>query len=269
MRRSLHSFLERAEPMKIGVQLYTLRQMLDDDFEGVLGKLAETGCHAVEFAWKFGGKPPEELARFMEKVGLEVCGFHLKEGESQDPTSMAFEYALALNAPFVTLSQANAVAGDWPGAIERVRRAATIASDKGLGFSYHHHAEEFAEIGGKTALDILAEELDEGLVQLELDTYWIRKGGEGPVARLRHHAGRVPQLHAKDMAADGAFAPVGTGEIDFPAVLAAAKTAGVKWVIVEQDVCQGPPLECVRTSVKNLRGIISSRKERQMKDVDG
>ena len=240
--------------MKLGIQLYTVRDRLEEDFEGTLRAIKDMGYDGVEFAWMFGGKTPEELAKFVEQdLGLLVCGFHLKTAEATNAKDPAWTYALALKSPYVTVSLAGWVEERWDEAIATVKEAGKIAKKKGLQFTYHHHAQEFADKGGKYALDVLLEATDPEEVKLELDTYWIRKGGEDPVAYLRTKAGRVPQLHVKDMAKDGSFAEVGEGEIDFPAVIEAADEARVPWLIVEQDKCARPSIESAEISAKNLK----------------
>lgn len=89
----------------------------------------------------------------------------------------------------------------------------------------------------------------------ELDTYWVKHGGEEPVDYIRKYKGRVPLLHLKDMAddADRSFAEIGEGILDIPAICAAAEDAGTQWLIVEQDVCKKSPIESVKLSLENLK----------------
>jgi sugar phosphate isomerase/epimerase len=88
-----------------------------------------------------------------------------------------------------------------------------------------------------------------------LDTYWVKHGGEDPVAYIKKLSGRCPILHLKDMADDAerSFAEVGEGILDFPAIFAAGEKAGAVWAMVEQDICPGDPLDSIRTSLANLR----------------
>jgi sugar phosphate isomerase/epimerase len=92
-------------------------------------------------------------------------------------------------------------------------------------------------------------------VKAEIDTYWVQRGGADPAAYIRQYAGRCPLIHLKDMAADekGSFAEVGEGTMDWPAIFTASEAGGARWYIVEQDVCQRPPLDSVAISLRNLR----------------
>jgi len=241
----------------IGIQLYTVRDALKKDFQGTIQALADMGYEGVEFAWNYGGMNPDALADFLDTCGLQAAGLHAPLDDLLKPDGQSYAYALGIGSPYVTTSLAGEVAKDWQAAVKNVAKAGKIAADHGLCFTYHNHAQEFETVDGEVALDMLYEKTDPEAVQGELDTYWIKKGGQDPVAYIRKYAWRVPQIHLKDMdKADGSFAPVGTGLIDVPAVLALAEEIGAAWVIVEQDTCKGPALEAARTSIGNIRKAI-------------
>lgn len=241
----------------IGIQLYTVRSLLDDDFSGTLQALAEMGYQGVEFAGNYGGLPPKELANLLKTLGLQCCGLHAKLDEIGNPQSNSYQYAKALGSPYITTSLAKAVAKDWGATIQNVNEAAPVATQAGMTFTYHNHAQEFAKINGAYALDLLYEKTDPAHVKAELDTYWIRKGGEDPAAYIRKYAGRIPQVHLKDMdAGDESFAEVGEGILDMKDILAAAEEADSEWIIVEQDTCKRPPLESANISIENLKKLM-------------
>ncbi len=242
----------------IGIQLYTVRESLKADFKGTLRKLAEIGYGAVEFAWNYGGMTPEQLADFLKECGLVCCGLHMPLEALLDVNSEHYGFAKAVKAPCVTVSLAGRVATDWEKVPADLAKGASIAASHGLSFTYHNHAQELAEYENTTALDWLYANTAPELVKAELDTYWLAKGGVDPVEYVSRYAGRLPQLHLKDMdREDGSFAEVGTGTLDFPAIIAAAKKAGVEWLIVEQDACKRPALESAALSLKNIKGILS------------
>jgi len=240
--------------LPLGIQLYTVRNELKEDFEGTLEKIAEMGFQAAEFGSDFGGMNPEEVATFVRGLGLETCGIHGGVFQLQDPSDPVYEYAEALGSDFVTTGLLREVHNDWPAAMKNVRAAAEVAHEKGFTFTYHNHAEELDTVDGRVALDALFETSDPERVHFELDTYWISKGGYDPVDYIRRFAGRVPQVHLKDMDAEtGTFTEVGEGIMDLHAIHEAAVQAGVRWMIYEQDRWERPPLESCRISIQNLR----------------
>jgi sugar phosphate isomerase/epimerase len=122
-------------------------------------------------------------------------------------------------------------------------------------FSYHNHAFEFARYADRYGLEILLDAKQPADVLFEPDVYWIRKGGEDPAAFVRKYAGRIPLVHLKDMAGDaeGSFAEVGEGILDWPSIFAAAEAGGAEWYIVEQDRWTRPSLEAAALSLRHLR----------------
>ena len=235
--------------MKLGIQLYTVRDQCKSDFSGTLKELAKMGYTGVEFAGNYGNMKPKALAAFLKKLGLTTAGQHVSLDAIRDPGSDAYSYAKALGCPYVTTSLAGEVSKDWKSVITKCIEAASTAVSKGCVFSYHNHAPEMTRIDGVTAEDMLFNAPGKHQPQFELDTYWIRKGGEDPLDYIRRYRGRVPQVHLKDMdAQDGSFTEVGRGVMDLPAIFKAATESGAEWIIVEQDICKRPPLESARIS---------------------
>src|SRR5712691_8081788 len=120
---------------------------------------------------------------------------------------------------------------------ERLNRAGTEAKAAGLQFAYHNHDFEFAPLEGKLPYDALLAETDPKLVQLEVDLYWITKGGQDPLAYFARWPGRFPMVHVKDSAGppDHRIVEVGAGKIDFKKIFAQSDQAGIKHYFVEHD----------------------------------
>ena len=142
---------------------------------------------------------------------------------------------------------------------EKLNKAGEKCHAAGLTFCYHNHAFEFQPTEGTTPFDVLVESLDPKLVGLELDVFWVSVAGHDPVETLKKLSGRVHLVHLKDKAQGtpvmykesvpaSAFKEVGSGVIEWPAVLSAAKAAGVAHYFVEQDQTPGDPLESLRQS---------------------
>ena len=122
--------------------------------------------------------------------------------------------------------------------------------------AYHHHDFEFApDADGTRPFDRLVAGTDPALVSFELDVFWLKRGGEDPLAMIRKMAGRVRLLHLKDYKADGGMDDVGAGTLDFPALLAAGADVGVEHRFVEHDFPPAPYWPSVEASLRYLRGL--------------
>jgi sugar phosphate isomerase/epimerase len=132
------------------------------------------------------------------------------------------------------------------------RRAAT----HGLRFGYHNHSFEFAAFDGTTIWEVLRAEMTDD-VDLEIDVYWAAGGGMDPAGLIGSATGRVKTLHMKDRGPGRAFAdaPAGQGTLDFPAIVAAGRAAGVEWYIAEQDDAVSP-LDDIVTARTYLQSLV-------------
>jgi sugar phosphate isomerase/epimerase len=232
--------------------LYTVRDDCQKDFKGTLKALAGMGYQGVEMAGNTGGMSPRELARFLHSLDLHAIGQHCGLEDILNPRSEIYACARALNAAFVTTSLCGEVGKNWPATIDRMVQAAAVAYSQGCVFTYHNHAQEMGLLNGVIAEDLVLAR--HSLVQFEMDTYWIRRGGQDPVNIIRRYAGRAPEIHLKDMnPADQDFTEVGRGNMDLPGILAAAEECGARWIIVEQDTCKRPALESARISIDSLK----------------
>ena len=240
---------------KIGIQLYTVRDMTDDEsFKDTLRALADLGFQGVEFAWKYGGMNPGELAEFIRSLGLICCGMHLKLDELLDPGHLVYKYAEAVESPYVTTSLAGRVS-EWDALLPRVNEAGRIASEKGFTFTYHNHHQEFDGPTGDNAFDRLAAETDPNYVKLELDIGWVAKAGDDPMEVWKRYAERIPQIHLRDYDADSdQICDIGEGFIDAASVLEQARQAGTQWLIFEQDKYPVSPLESARVCIEQIGG---------------
>jgi len=238
----------------LGIQLYSVRSLTEEDvFKETLTALANMGFQGVEFAWKYGGMDPNELARFLRSTGLVCCGLHVQLAELLDPNHLVYEYAVATGSPFITTSLASRVA-EWAELVPRIDEAAVVARSKGLQFTYHNHYQEFEKINGVYAQDLMRDQTDSDLVRFELDLGWIRKGGEEPIAYWRGFAGRVPQIHLRDYDAEsGQICDIGAGFIDVAAVAAQAVEMGSDWLIYEQDCYPVSPMASAKVCIEQCR----------------
>ncbi len=244
---------------KIGIQMYTIREALWDDFKGVCRELVKLGCDGVELAFYFGDMEPEELAAFFREIKLKSCGMHVYEKELYDPNSKMWEYAKALDVPYLSLS----LCGDYSQCenqcLEMCRKAGADAQANNRVFSFHNHDGEFmVQPDGVIPFDRIMSQCSPEQVKCELDIYWIAKAKLDPIAYIRKYASRLSQLHVKDMdAEDGSFTELGKGIIDLPGCIAAAAETQCQWLIYEQDICKKDCFESAIESIEHLKKLLN------------
>lgn len=248
------------QPNPISVQMYTLRDAVAADYVGTLRAVAELGYRAVELV-TLGNLTAPALRQELDTLGLAASGMHVALDRLESDTEHALREVIALGAPYVIVPYTPPERRKNADAYRRLGQSLNtigrVAQQHGLQLCYHHHDFEFERFDNATGLAILLEASDPTLVQAEIDVYWAAKAGVDPVQLIRGLTGNVPLVHLKDMAATatGEFAEVGSGTLDFPAILAAGDAAGVVFYVVEQDVCQRPPLESVGMSLTYLRSL--------------
>lgn len=244
----------------VGLQLYTLRDLLKDDFLGTLKKVAEIGYKHVEFAG-YGGISAAEMRKALDDLGLKSHSSHTNIQALRDDFNKNTEYFLEIGNRYIAFgSLSGSELGDperMPALMEEVERLGERCKQIGLQLCYHNHAFEFDKVGENVILEEIYNRTSPEHFQAELDLYWVKKAGFDPLTLVQTYKGRVPLLHIKDMADDEAqsFAEVGHGIIDYHPVFEAATELGVRHYIVEQDKCQRPPLESVKMSFDYLRSI--------------
>jgi sugar phosphate isomerase/epimerase len=142
--------------------------------------------------------------------------------------------------------------------IEVFQKTGEACKKAGIGFAYHNHSTEFDAVeGGKTPYELILSQTDKDLVKMELDLAWAYKAGKDPVALFKEQPGRFPLWHIKDMKADkSTITEVGNGGVDFKTTFAAAKTAGLKYIFVEQDMAPNG-IESITTSYNNLKSLLA------------
>jgi sugar phosphate isomerase/epimerase len=249
---------------QIGLQMYTVRERAGADMIGTLKELAEIGYTAVEFAG-YGGVPVGDLKATLDELGIRAFAAHVGldqfrtrfDGVVDDLKTLGAEFAIV---PFVAPADRADLFGDLDALASTFNDWGARCRDAGLRFAYHNHDFEFAPAasGSGTLLDGLMGATDPSLVGLELDAFWAAYAGFDPLAVIAQYSGRIPLLHAKDMAAgeQKADAPVGEGILPWREIIAAADAAGTEWYIVEQDHPRDAMVD-VATSLRALEALAS------------
>ena len=262
----------------IGLQLYSVRDLMKADVAGTLAKVAAIGFKEVEFAGLFG-QEPKAVRAMLDKNGLTAPASHVDWAtvETKLPETLAAARILGhqfLIVPWVG-EEERKQPDIWKKAAALFNKAGQECRAGGIQFAYHQHGFEFVPsdaLGGKLPYDYLLENTDPALVKMELDICWTVAAEQDPVAYFTKYPGRFPLVHVKDWLKDGTrveglrrragpgtkftgqMANVGAGSIDWKRIFAQAEKAGVKHFIVEHDNPKSPidDLGASYTYLRNL-----------------
>ncbi|MEY3432618.1 MAG: hypothetical protein RL131_554 [Bacteroidota bacterium] len=256
---------------KIGVQLYTVRDLIAKDPKGTLTKVASLGFGEVEnfgYNGKFFGMSASEYKSVLEGLNLYAPSGHYMYGNfgnKKIPGTIltgwdkAVEDAAAIGQKYMVVAylmpEERGNIDTYKKIAADLNKAAETCKKAGIQLCYHNHDFEFEAQNGVLPFDILTSETDSKLVQVELDLYWTVKAGQDPIALFKKHKGRIALWHVKDMDKTDKknFTEVGNGVIDFASIFKQAKTSGMKHFFVEQDTCPGSPLISIEKSISHIK----------------
>jgi sugar phosphate isomerase/epimerase len=231
---------------KIGLELYTVRDALQKDFEGTLAKVAKIGYKEVEFAGYFAHIPdftpsPKRTREILDSNGLAAPSTHVPYSAlSAENWPRVLEAARILGHDFIVnpsidrevLKQPDG----WKRAAETFNRTGEESQKAGIQFAYHNHVEEFKPVvDGKLPYDILLSESDPKFVKMEMDLGWAHEAGINPLKYFAQYPGRFPLVHVKDFDKNDMMTEVGSGVVDWKSIFAKADLAGIKHYFVEHD----------------------------------
>jgi len=254
---------------KIGLQLYTVRDLMKRDFDGTLAKVAAIGYKEVEFAGYFDHSPKDVRAA-VDRRGLTAPSAHIDYKSLGEKFPEVIEAAKVVGHEYLVNpwieEEIRKQPDGWKHAAETFNRAGEACKKAGIQFAYHNHWFEFLPVNGKLPYDLLLTECDPNLVKMELDLCWITVGGQDPLKYFDRYPGRFPLVHVKDVkrvppvTAGGAqdfgssmkdMTEVGSGIIDWKKIFAQSDKAGIKHYFVEHDNPK-KPLESIKTSYDYL-----------------
>ncbi len=271
--------------LPIAIQLYSVRDFMEKDPAGTLRQIAAMGYDGIEPCGGSYDMDPHTFRALCDELGLKIISAHVSynmlttdlENQLSLYQTLGVEY---IAYPYMVEGQRPGDA-DYETVLENMRLIGKQAGSKGIQMLYHNHEFEFEKIDGQYKLEYQFDHLTPKELQAELDTCWVTVSGEDPAAYIRKFTGRCPVVHLKDFYMSGEkpahlyaliglpeteadegeskleFRPTGEGMLNIPAILEAAKDAGSKWIIVEQD---NPSLgmdqmECARASIEYLKSI--------------
>ena len=290
------SFFERKTKWPVGLQLYTLGNLMTTDPKGTLQNLAAIGYKELESAGSqkgnFYGYTPKEFAAMVKEAGMQWRSAHvggapfsieqvMKMAKTAEDSAriqkMAEQFKnmpkmLNLKENYQQLADSAAEGGltylvcssipvstldEIKTAVDVFSKTGEACKKNGVQFAYHNHTTEFDEVEGHRPFDYILANTDKELVKMELDLAWATKAKQDPVELFKLHPGRFPLWHVKDLDKNTMNpAEVGTGVVDFKRIFDNAKESGMKYFFVEQD--QAPqPLQNVTNSFNYLNKILS------------
>jgi len=254
---SAFSFEPPARIQRIGLQLYTVRDLMRADLEGTLARVAAIGYKEVEFAGYFG-RTPQQVRTVLSRNHLTAPAAHIGieplRGDwakaLADARAVGHQYLVVASTPQEDQRSLDA----WRRVGELFNRAGEQALGAGITLGYHNHDFEFNRLEGQLPFDVLLESTDPRYLKIEMDLFWIRKGGQDPLAYFQRWPGRFPMVHVKDMAADGRMVDVGAGATDWREIFRHRQQAGIEHYFVEHDE-PGDAIASVTASYRYLNAL--------------
>ena len=279
--------------LKVGIQLYSVRQSLQGDPYGTLAKVAEAGYKYVEAANHDAtadpgvgfGVPAKAMRESLERLGMSIVGCHI-DPLKPERLDEILDYHQAVGNKQIGVGIAFFPYNDIDFVLRRCElynKIGEMCKARGMRFYYHNHYQEFQVFGDKTVYDIMMENTDPSLLFLEIDTYWAMRAGQNPVELIEKHKDRLVLLHQKDFPEDApqplvvyeglvdrkqnitmetfaaaidplSFTEIGTGTLPIQEMIDAAQSApNLEYIILEQDHTQLSEIDSIKTSMQAFR----------------
>lgn len=245
-------FQVKAQKAKdVGLQLYTLREILPQNVKGVLADVSNAGYTQVELYGfnindQFWGLTPTALKDILDQNKLQAVSGHFnmtpyfKSGDEAE-LHAAIAAAKILGLKYVTIPWLDAdvrtSGADYYAVAKKLNHAGLLCKEAGLKLAYHNHDFEFIKYDGKTGYEILLENTDKKLVDFEVDMYWVLKSGVQPEYLFKQYGKRFPLWHIKDIDKTNPTlnTEIGSGSVNYKAIFRSKKKSGMKYFFVEQE----------------------------------
>lgn len=257
---------------RLGMQLYTVRDLMAKDFEGTIAKVAALGYKEVEFAGYFDRKPPEVKA-ILARHGLTAPSTHADYASlAEDKLPRVIEDSRTIGHRFIVNPWIDEQMRKEPDVWKRIaatfNRAGEMTKKAGIQFAYHNHHFEFVPEKGTRPIETILRECDPNLVKIELDLCWTTVAGADPLTYFSRYPGRFPLVHVKGLkkVPDGEppvpfdkaipeITDVGNNDIiNWKRIFAKSQQAGIQHYFVEHDAPPSP-LDSLEKSAAYLRGL--------------
>jgi sugar phosphate isomerase/epimerase len=267
--------------LPLGLQLYSVRDLLPNDYDGTLHQLSAMGYLEVEAAGFFG-RSANAVKRAMTQAGLHCVSAHYSYADLAPHLDEAIQFAKALGLEYIIcaspglpegspVKSANArvareamTLDDWRWNAEQFNRMGDRVNAAGIKFGYHNHTAEFRDVSGVVIYDELMRLTDPSKVTMEMDCGWVIVGGKNPVDYLNRYPTRISMLHVKDFKLSGTprsdtepppSAELGRGSIDYRPIFAAAKKADLQHAFIEQEQYDLPTMEALKIDADYMKAL--------------
>ena len=267
--------------LPLGLQLYSVRDLLPKDYEGTLRQLSAIGYREVEAAGFFG-RSASDVKQAMEQAGLHCVSAHYGYPDLAPHLDDVIEYGKALGLEYIICASPGLPEGsraksadnkvareamtldDWRWNAEQFNKMGERVNAAGIKFGYHNHTAEFRAANGVVMYDELLRLTDPAKVTMEMDCGWVIVGGKNPVDYLKRYPTRISMLHVKDFKLSGApgsdtapppSAELGQGSIDYRPIFVAAKKANIKHAFIEQEQYDMPPMEALKIDAEYWKAL--------------
>ena len=238
---------------RVGLQLYSLRDDARRDLERTIADIVSAGYHDVELLGSMNnfGMPPTRLRAILDRNGLRAPSTHV-DGNALDELPRNLDDAQTLGHEYIIVASLPisrpATLDDYRRWADRLNGAGRIARERGVWIGFHNHANDFAEIDGEIAYDVLAARTDPTVVRLQLDTGNIAIARHDPMEYMKRFGERYWSFHIKDVPRLGAESDteLGKGIIDFRRLLGSIERIDEKYLFVEQETYPELPIDSVR-----------------------
>lgn len=243
--------------MEIGIQFFTLRDFCKDlnGFSETLKKVADIGYNNVQISGTCEYEA-EWLKSELDKNGLKCVLTHIAADKLINSTEVVINAHTIFDCKNIGLGwyEFNEEKESFGKFLNTYSPVADRLYENGKYFMYHNHSTEFIKHDGKVVLQHIADNFAPEKLGFTLDTYWVQVGGGDPAWWIENLSGRVPCIHLKDYAYNQKMAVIGEGNINFDRVFQMAEKAGTKYMLVEQDDCNGEdPFDCIKRSFEYLK----------------
>lgn len=249
-------------PLPVALQLFSVRDDFSRDPIETLKQIKKMGYDGVEPAGLYD-LSPDYFRGLCDAVGLKIPSTHIHAStiESMSDADIATWKAAGCRYVIIPFAPDEELPGGnkFPEYLKRLKEVSKRIRDAGMELAYHNHAHELQKINGDYVLDTLYSVTSKAELKVEIDVAWVTMEGIDAPAYLARYAGRLPLIHLKDYVEKRGggydFCPFGHGKVDAAGVLGAAVSAGVEWLVVEQDSPKGnkAPLESAAASRRSLK----------------